>query len=144
MEIKSFSSLQTLQYTPPLHDVFVVPLNVPRFFEPAIQVSRVDLIRCGVTRFGCLELALVLQTRLLKGLSAPKKESNASFQLAVAYDRVAIEKPDGVGVPDFAFRFAQYQINLSGKCFANGFVVGVLLLVVGLNVLMHGVVIVLC
>lgn len=69
--------------------------------------------------------------------TAPEHQSNTGFLLAVARYRIAIEKPNGMGVPYFDSCFRKTFIQQSVKTFTNNAIVGRKGSVIGGDVLLH-------
>src|ERR1051326_3006087 len=76
--------LQSLQLALTLHDVLVVPLDLDRLFEPPLEIPGGDLIVRRVPGFSGLEIPFGRKTRLVERLAAPKHQSDAVLELAVA------------------------------------------------------------
>src|SRR5262245_31724667 len=93
-QLRFTALLQPLQPALALHDVLVVPLDVDRLLEPALEIHRRDLIRRGVAGAGGLEAALGSQTGLVERATAPEHQADAVFQSVVTDDRIAIQEPD--------------------------------------------------
>ncbi len=108
-----------------LDDVFVVPLQVGGLAEPALEVGGVDVGGLVVEEGGVLEFAAAEgEEGLVEGGAAPEHEADAGFLFAVADDGVAVEKPDGVGVPNFGDGAGEVVGDLLGEEGADGAVVG--------------------
>src|SRR5690625_50770 len=97
-----------------LHEILVVPLNVPGLFKPPLQVVQIDLIgRCIADR-GILEFAgSRFQLLLAEACVAPEKQADTAFQFTVSDNGIPFQKPDGVCVPYFIFRLGKVAANLS-------------------------------
>src|SRR6185436_196003 len=92
--------LQPFQPTFATDQVLVVPLDVSRLGQPALQLLCVNLVGGGVSHFSGFEASFLFQIFLFKGLTAPEEQTYAVLQLAVPDDGVTIEKPYRMGVPD--------------------------------------------
>lgn len=136
MSIKRYSP-QPLQPPLPLDQVAVIPLDVAGFCQPAAQVRVVDLVSRRVPSLGGFEAALDLQLEFIEALPAPEQETDASFEFAVPDNRVAIQKPYGMGVPDLPLSLGQLSVDDGGQQVADGLVVGELAVVVCCDVGMH-------
>jgi hypothetical protein len=127
--------LQSLEFALALHDVLIVPLDVDRLLEPPLEILGRDLIVRGVPGFCSLETAFRIKTRLVEGLAAPEQEADAVFELAVANNRVSVQEPHGVPVPDLVGGVRQVSIDGLSEGVADALVASRLRRVVGLNVL---------
>src|SRR5262249_39911318 len=128
--------LQSLQLPLALHDVLVVPLDLDRLFEPPLEIFGGDLTVSGVPGFSGLETPFGRKTRLVERLAAPEHQSDAVLELAVADNRISVQEPHRVTVPDFALCVRQVSIDGPGEGVANALVAGRLGRVVSLNVLL--------
>src|SRR5690606_530330 len=70
-------------------------------------------------------------------LAAPEQQAHAVLQLAVADDRVAVEEPDRVTVPDLVLRLRQRLVDLLRQAAADGPIDRRLSLVVPLGLRVH-------
>ena len=116
--------LQSLEFALALHDVLVIPLDLDRLLEPPLEIPGRDLIVRSIPGFGGLETAFGLKTRLVEGLAAPEQEADAVFELVVADDRVAVQEPHRVPVPDLALRIGQVLIDGPGEGVSDAPVAG--------------------
>src|SRR5690606_9185968 len=105
------------------HDVFIVPLYLPRYFQPTHKVIDIDLPYLGIENGGILEFfPFCGQFIFSEACPAPKYQAQAFFLFAVAHNRVSVQKPNGVSMPDFVLRFRQFAINGGGKNITDFFV----------------------
>jgi hypothetical protein len=65
--------LQALQAAFAPDQVLVVPLDVTGLGQPSLQLLYVNLIDCGVPRFGGFEAPFFLKAFLVKGLTTPEE-----------------------------------------------------------------------
>jgi len=73
-----------------LHNVLIFALNIFRLDKPALQVSEVDVPEDCITLPGGLEFSFGHQTGLVKGLTAPEKQTDAVILFVVTGYRAAI------------------------------------------------------
>ena len=93
--------LEALKSPFSLDNVLVVPLNLGGFLKPAVQVFGLNLVRVRVKNGGILKLSAEhIQSRFFKVCAAPKHQANAAFLLAEADDRIAVQKPNGMTMPN--------------------------------------------
>src|SRR4051794_41164028 len=83
-----------------LDDVLVVPLDFDRLLEPSLEILGHDLIVRRVPDFGGLETTFGFKARLVEGLAAAEKEADTVLELAVADNRISVQEPHRVPVPD--------------------------------------------
>ena len=138
---RTWGLLQSLEFALSFHDVLVVPLDLDRLFEPPFEIFGSDLIVGGVSCFGGLKTPFGLQTRLVEGLAAPEQEADAIFELVVADNRIALQEPHGVPVPDLVLGVRQMLIDGLGEGVADPLVASRLRRVVSEDLLVnwHGV-----
>ncbi len=101
---------QSFQYALSFHDVFIIPLDGPRFSEPAFQRLLIYLCYISITRLGGFKTTFRQQTGFFKGLSAPEQEPDVVFKFAVTHHGIAVQEPDRVTVPYFTFRFRELLV----------------------------------
>src|SRR5689334_21276116 len=126
--------LQSLELSLATNQILVIPLDVARLGQPSPECLSVHLIGDSVSRLGSLERAFLLQSFLFEGLTTPEEQAHAVFQLAVADNRVAVEKPHGMRVPYFVLRIRQGAIDLFGEKPANRLIARRLRLIVLLRI----------
>src|SRR5690606_29133332 len=131
------SSDQALQHASALHDILVVPLNQAGLLEPALERSHVDLLYPRKAHLCGFELAFRFEVRLLERLPAPKHQIDAALAFGVTHDRIPVEKPNRVRMPDFALRLREALADFSGKQVADLLLVRRLGVVVSANVRSH-------
>ena len=97
--------LKPNQFTFSLDDIFVIPPDLFRLFEPAFDIGLFDLIGLRVDDGRVFEFPRSrLQLVFVETGSTPKHEPDASLELAVTYSWVAFKKPDWMAMPDFRLR----------------------------------------
>lgn len=107
--------LQSLEFSPTLDDILVVPLDGFCFRQPTLEVFDLHVVNAGVSRLGGFKAALGLQAGLIETLTAPEHQPHTVFHLAVTDNRIAIQEPYRMTMPDLAFRAGQIVVDLFGQ-----------------------------
>src|ERR1700754_210598 len=102
---------QPLQYALPLHNILIIPLDLPPLLQPTLKIIWVYVCHICVSYFSCLELALFLQSRLIKRLSTPEHQVHPVLSLTITYNGIALQEPNGMTVPYLFLRFGQMPAN---------------------------------
>jgi hypothetical protein len=118
-------------------DVLVVPLNISSLYQPSLQILYVDLVSGSVASFGGFERAFLLQPVFLKGPTAPEEEADTILQFAVPNNRISIQKPNRMGVPDLVFCLGQNLVDLPSQKIADLLIIRIQASVVFSDVWMH-------
>src|SRR5690242_18260587 len=103
----------------PLHDVLVVPLDLPGLGEPAAEGGALHVRHVGVDGLGGLEAPLPRQSVLFERLTAPEQQADAVLERGISDDGVAIEEPDRPAVVDLALGLRQRLADLTLQEIAN-------------------------
>ena len=115
-----YGLLQSFELSLPLHDVRIVPLDIPRESEPTSEFIGVDL-RESIIKSRCiLEFATSdIESIFCEVSTTPEYESHPTLFSTISDDRIAVEEPDRMSVPDFACCIREYSLYLRSESFAD-------------------------
>src|SRR5690606_14743692 len=111
----------------------------PPLLQPPAQVGPVYFRHVAVEDRGVPELlADNVQPGLPEIRPTPEHQPDARLLAAVADDRIALQEPHRMPVPDLVFGFRQVAVDLAREQLADLPAAGLLPRVVALGVLVHG------
>lgn len=103
------------------HDIAVVPLDITGFLEPSSEICDYDFVHVVIELWCIFEFTSSdIETVFIETCSTPEHESYSFFLFAVSDDRIVLEEPDWMLMPDFSSSFWKWMNYLFSESFTDG------------------------